>query len=124
MPKKNDSQSAESTVITITLPESGDFPRTGQILVQRGTLGTFGQFQYEDLAGIAQAIQDGAVQLLQVEENPPPADVKAPPVKGNAEMLAGKQEQAATPEPDGQGEAEQEAEPEATEEIAPEAVEE
>jgi hypothetical protein len=65
--------------ITVTLPDEGEMPRTGQILVQRGALATIGQFTYMDLAGISQAIQDAAVRLIQLEQNPPPDDVNLQP---------------------------------------------
>ncbi len=38
MPKKKPPTTRPPTVITITLPDEGHLPRTGQILVQRGTL--------------------------------------------------------------------------------------
>ena len=61
-------------VITITLPDDDNLPRTGQILVQRGSLATICQFEYSSLSEISAAIQQAATSLIQLEENPP--DIK------------------------------------------------
>jgi hypothetical protein len=68
-------------VISITLPDDDNVPRTGQILVQRGSLATFCQFAYSSLSEISAAIQQAATSLIQLEENPPaisPASTVAP----------------------------------------------
>ena len=70
------------TVITITLPDEGSLPRTGQILVQRGTLAIIRQFSYSSLSEISTAIQQAAANLIQLEQNPPdikPASEGTPP---------------------------------------------
>ena len=94
---KTQTQSNPSTVITITLPDEGTLPRTGQLLIQRGELGICTQFQYSDLAGISRALQEGAVLLMDTERNPPPEDVKEVKQKapGNLELAA----QGATEQP-------------------------
>ena len=58
-------------VISITLPDDDNLPRTGQILVQRGSLATICQFEYSSLSEISAAIQQAATSLIQLEENPP-----------------------------------------------------
>lgn len=76
---------ADQTVITITLPEDGDLPRTGSIIVKRGELATIRQFQYSDIDGITAAMISAAEALIDVERNPPPMEIKAAP--RNAEVL-------------------------------------
>src|SRR5258707_15424501 len=74
-------------VITITLPEDDNLPRTGQILVQRGSLATICQFEYSSLSEISAAIQQAATSLIQLEENPPaisPAPTVIPASQPNA----------------------------------------
>ena len=71
MPKKKTSTTRPPTVITITLPDEGHLPRTGQILVQRGTLAIIRQFAYSSLSEISTAIQQAAASLIQLEQNPP-----------------------------------------------------
>ncbi len=61
-------------VISITLPDDDNLPRTGQILVQRGSLATICQFEYSSLSEISAAIQQAATSLIQLEEKPP--DIK------------------------------------------------
>ncbi len=60
------------TVITLTLPDEGTLPRTGTLLIQRGTLAAVRQFVYQDLSAITKAIQDAAAQFMDIEKNPPP----------------------------------------------------
>ena len=71
MPKKKTPAAKPPTVITITLPDEGHLPRTGQILVQRGTLAIIRQFAYSSLSEISTAIQQAAASLIQLEQNPP-----------------------------------------------------
>ncbi len=71
MPKKKAPAAKPPTVITITLPDEGHLPRTGQILVQRGTLAIIRQFVYSSLSEISAAIQQAAASLIQLEQNPP-----------------------------------------------------
>ena len=62
------------TVITITLDPEG----TGTLIIQRGDLAALHQFAYTDLRDVVKALQDGANQLLAVEDNPPPVNFPAP----------------------------------------------
>ena len=74
-------------VISITLPDDDHLPRTGQILVQRGSLATICQFEYSSLSEISAAIQQAATSLIQLEENPPtisPAPTVIPASQPNA----------------------------------------
>ncbi len=84
MPKKKPPTTRPPTVITITLPDEGHLPRTGQILVQRGTLAIIRQFVYSSLSEISAAIQHAAASLIQLEQNPPeikPAVATASPTE-------------------------------------------
>ncbi len=84
MPKKKLPTTKPPTVITITLPDEGHLPRTGQILVQRGMLAIIRQFVYSSLSEISAAIQHAAASLIQLEQNPPeikPAVATMPPVE-------------------------------------------
>ncbi len=65
-------QSRPPTVITLTLPDEGTLPRTGTLLIQRGTLAAVRQFVYQDLSAITKAIQDAAAQFMDIEKDPPP----------------------------------------------------
>ena len=69
-------------IITITLPEEDKLQRTGQILIQRGSVATLRQFEYGDLGDIMTAIQDSATWLTEVEANPP--DLTPAPVRPQA----------------------------------------
>ncbi len=69
MPKKKTPTTRPPTVITITRPDEGLLPRTGQILVQRGTLAIIRQFAYSSLSEISAAIQQAAASLIQLEQN-------------------------------------------------------
>src|SRR5260370_28798757 len=71
MAQKDNKPAPAPTIITVTLPEEDKLLRTGQILIQRGTLATLRQFDYTGLEDIMNAIQDSATWLMQVEANPP-----------------------------------------------------
>ncbi|MEP7288616.1 MAG: hypothetical protein ABI947_22920 [Chloroflexota bacterium] len=73
MTKKNQKSTPKPpTIITLTLPDEGNLPRTATLLIQRGTLAAVRQFDYSDLTGITHAIQEAAAQFMEVEKNPPP----------------------------------------------------
>src|SRR5260221_5218725 len=78
MAQKVNKPAPAPTIITVTLPEEDKLLRTGQILIQRGTLATIRQFEYTSLDDIMNAIQDSATWLIQVEENPPDVTPAAP----------------------------------------------
>lgn len=58
-------------IITITLPDEDKLLRTGQILIQQGTLAKLNQFEYADLHDIMTAIENNAAALMQIVANPP-----------------------------------------------------
>jgi len=70
--KKPNKPTPQNTIITVILPEDGAEVRTGQIVVQRGTLAKVSQFEYTNLDDIMNAIQDSAEDLIALEQNPPP----------------------------------------------------
>ncbi len=78
MSKKAKSTSVPPTVLVITLESDGQ----ASLLTRRGDLAHLSQFTYRGLPEIVAAIQSGAVQLADLEKNPPAvvADA-APPVE-------------------------------------------
>ena len=73
MTKKNQKSIPKPpTIITLTLPDEDNLPRTATLLIQRGTLAAVRQFDYSDLTGSTHAIQEAAAQFMEVEKNPPP----------------------------------------------------
>lgn len=66
-------KSVPPTVLVITLEADG----SGSLLARRGDLAHLSQFNYEGLPDIVAAIQQGATELIALEQNPP--NVDAPP---------------------------------------------
>ncbi|MHB8624567.1 MAG: hypothetical protein ACYDBJ_20800 [Aggregatilineales bacterium] len=64
---KNKTKPAPATVLVITLEPDGN----GSLLTRRGDLAHLSQFTYRGLKEIVAAIQAGAAQLVELEENPP-----------------------------------------------------
>ncbi len=60
-----------ATIITLTLPSEGDFPRTGALLIQRGDLAHVRQFIYSGVGDIPAAIKEAYIALSAVEADPP-----------------------------------------------------
>ncbi len=98
------------TVITLTLPDEGTLPRTGTLLIQRGTLAAVRQFVYRDLSAITQAIQDAAAQFMDIEKNPPP-DFKSSTPSTPVSTPAPADENAAEPADESTSESETTSEP-------------
>jgi hypothetical protein len=67
------------TILTLTLNADG----TGTLLTKRGDLACANKFVYRDLKEIIAAIQHGAAQLVEIEQNLPP---DAPSVPSSSDI--------------------------------------
>ena len=68
------SKSVPATVLVITLEADG----SGSLLARRGELAYLSQFTYDGLPDIVAAIQQGATELIALEQNPPSVDAPQP----------------------------------------------
>jgi len=62
------------TLLVITLEADGN----GSVLARAGDLAHLSQFTYDGLPDIVAAIQQGATELLALEQNPPNVDAPQP----------------------------------------------
>ena len=67
MSKKAKSPATPPTILVITLEADGN----ASLLARRGDLAHLSQFTYRGLPEIIAAIQSGAMQLAELESNPP-----------------------------------------------------
>ena len=74
---------APPTVLVLTLEQDG----TGTLLARRGDLAHLSAFTYHSLTEIVAAIQNGANQLIAVEQNPPHVDAAPVSDSGSATQL-------------------------------------
>ncbi len=77
---KKASPTPPPTVLVLTLEQDG----TGTLLARRGDLAHLSAFTYHSLTEIVAAIQNGANQLIAVEQNPPNVDAAPVSDSGSA----------------------------------------
>src|SRR5258707_8998592 len=75
------SKSVPPTVLVIMLEADG----RGSLLARRGELAHLSQFTYDGLPDIVVAIQQGATELIALEQNPPSVDAPQPVITPTAE---------------------------------------
>ncbi len=68
-----------ATLITLTLPDSADESKTGNLLIQRGELARVHQFTYSEIADLTAVIEDALTTFAAVEANPPVVPDLPPP---------------------------------------------
>ena len=73
------------TVITITLPESEEEPRSGTLIVARGELAHIRQFTYANLSDLTAILKQGVVALAAIEADPPKDTSKSLPPATNTQ---------------------------------------
>ena len=78
------SKSVPPTVLVITLEADG----CGSLLTRRGDLAHLSQFTYDGLPDIVAAIQQGATELITLEQNPPNVDTpQSAPIEASVEPV-------------------------------------
>lgn len=70
----------QSTIITLTLPDSENETRDGTILVQRGDLARIHQFTYGHIGDLSEIIAKALVAMSAVEADPPAVTEILPPL--------------------------------------------